>query len=164
MNLESLFKDHLKWINIAKQFGGSEDEVQDMYLTIHNLDKEVNTAYIWCTLRSICVNKLRLESKYKHIDLNDVKELVSDEFESLEFESFDKILNKIESVKYKTHYSDVIILNNYYKKGLSIRKLAAKFNLAPSTVLRSLQETRQSIREEIQEDYEDYINKEYERI
>ena len=164
MNLLTLSKDHKKWVNIAKQFGGSEDEVQEMYIRVHDINKEINTAYVWCILRSICFDKSRIESKYKHIDLNDVKELVSDEFESLEFESYDKILNKIESVKYKTHYSDVIILNNYYKKGLSIRKLAAKFNLAPSTVLRSLQETRQSIREEIEEDYEDYINKEYERI
>ena len=164
MNLLTLSKDHKKWVNIAKQFGGSEDEVQEMYIRVHDINKEINTAYVWCILRSICFDKSRIESKYKHIDLNDVKELVSDEFESLEFESFDKILDKIESVKYKTHYSDVIILNNYFEKGLSMRKIAAKYNIAPSTVFRSIKKTKEKIRLEIGEDFEDYLNKEFELI
>ena len=164
MNLLTLSKDHNKWINIAKQFGGSEDEVQEMYIRVHDINKEINTAYVWCILRSICFDKSRIESKYKHIDLNDVKELVSDEIDIDKFIKFDKILNKIESVKYKTHYSDVIILNNYFVKGLSMRKIAKKFNIAPSTVLRSLKKTKEKIRIEIEEDYIDYKNKDYERI
>ena len=84
--------------------------------------------------------------------------------DELEFQSFTKINTKIEAVKYKTHYSDVIILNNYFEKGLSMRKIAAKYNIAPSTVFRSIKKTKEKIRLEIGEDFEDYLNKEFELI
>jgi predicted DNA binding protein len=45
-----------------------------------------------------------------------------------------------------------------------MRKIAKKFNIAPSTVLRSLKKTKEKIRLEIEEDYIDYKNKDYERI
>ena len=61
MNLLTLSKDHKKWVNIAKQFGGSEDEVQEMYIRVHDINKEINTAYVWCILRSICFDKSIIE-------------------------------------------------------------------------------------------------------
>jgi DNA-directed RNA polymerase specialized sigma subunit len=105
-----------------------------------------------------------LENKITTISIDDVRELKNDDFDINEFNSFTKINTKIEAVKYKTHYSDVIILNNYFVKGLSMRKIAKKFNIAPSTVLRSLKKTKEKIRIEIEEDYIDYINADYERI
>ena len=149
MTIQDLTKHHKKWINIAKQFGGCEDEVQDMYIKLIELNKDINTAYVWCTLRSICVDKIRLESRFKKVDLNDVKELVSEDIDIDKFIKFEEIQNKIESIKYKTHYSDVIILDAYYKKGLTIRGIASKFNIAPSTVMRSLKTTKEKIRNEI---------------
>jgi DNA-directed RNA polymerase specialized sigma subunit len=162
--LTTLSKDHKKWLNIAKQFGGSEDDVQDMYIKVSTIDKEISTSYVWCILRSICVDKLRIEAKYKHIDLNDVKELVNSESDIQEFITYDKIQVKIEGVKYRTHYSDVIILDQYFKKGLTMRKIAAKYNISLSEVFGSIKRTKAKIREEIFEDYEDFKNKEYERV
>jgi len=149
MTIQELTKQHKKWINIAKQFGGCEDEVQDMYIKLIELNKDINTAYVWCTLRSICVDKIRLESRFKKVDLNDVKELVSEDIDIDKFIKFEAMQLKIEKVRYKTHYSDVIILDSYYKKGLTIRGIAAKFNIAPSTVMRSLKTTKEKIRNEI---------------
>ena len=167
--LEKLAKNHKKWVSIAKSFGAgelSEDIVQDMYLKVYNnkINKEVNSAYIWLTLRSVYFDKLKIDNRMTKVNLEDVKSLVSEQIDELEFQSFTKINTKIEAVKYKTHYSDVIILNNYFEKGLSMRKIATKYNIAPSTVFRSIKKTKEKIKLEIGEDFEDYLNKEYERI
>ena len=167
--LENLAKNHKKWVSIAKSFGAgelSEDVVQDMYLKIYTnkSNKDISDAYIWLTLRSVYIDKVRIDNRMQKVNLEDVKGLVSEQIDELEFQSFTKINTKIEAVKYKTHYSDVIILNNYFEKGLSMRKIAAKYNIAPSTVFRSIKKTKEKIRLEIGEDFEDYLNKEYERI
>ena len=167
--LEKLAKNHKKWVSIAKSFGAgelSEDVVQDMYLKIYTnkSNKDISDAYIWLTLRSVYIDKVRIDNRMTKVNLEDVKSLVSEQIDELEFQSFTKINTKIEAVKYKTHYSDVIILNNYFDKGLSMRKIAAKYNIAPSTVFRSIKKTKEKIRLEIGEDFEDYLNKEYERI
>ena len=167
--LNKLVANHKQWVSIARSFGAgetSEDIVQDMYLKVYDnkINKEINSAYIWLTLRSIYFDKLRLENKITTISIDDVRELKNDDFDINEFDSFTKINTKIEAVKYKTHYSDVIILNNYFVKGLSMRKIAAKYNIAPSTVFRSIKKTKEKIRLEIEEDYIDYINQDYERI
>lgn len=167
--LEKISKNHKKWVSIAKSFGAgelSEDVVQDMYLKIYTNknNKDISDAYIWLTLRSVYIDKVRIDNRMTKVNLEDVKSLVSEQIDELEFHSFTKINTKIEAVKYKTHYSDVIILNNYFEKGLSMRKIAAKYNIAPSTVFRSIKKTKEKIRLEIGEDFEDYLNKEYERI
>ena len=168
-HLEKLAKNHKKWVSIAKSFGAgelSEDVVQDMYLKIYTnkSNKDISDAYIWLTLRSVYIDKVRIDNRMTKVNLEDVKGLISEQIDELEFQSFTKINTKIEAVKYKTHYSDVIILNNYFEKGLSMRKIAAKYNIAPSTVFRSIKKTKEKIRLEIGEDFEDYLNKEYERI
>ena len=167
--LEKLAKNHKKWVSIAKSFGAgelSEDVVQDMYLKIYTnkSNKDISDAYIWLTLRSVYIDKVRIDNRMQKVNLEDVKSLVSEQIDELEFQSFTKINTKIEAVKYKTHYSDVIILNNYFEKGLSMRKIASKYNIAPSTVFRSIKKTKEKIKSEIGEDFEDYLNKEYERI
>jgi len=167
--LEKLAKKHKKWVSIANSFGAgelSEDVVQDMYLKIYTNknNKDMSDAYIWLTLRSIYIDKVRIDNRMQKVNLEDVKGLISEKIDELEFQSFSKINTKIEAVKYKTHYSDVIILNNYFEKGLSMRKISAKYNIAPSTVFRSIKKTKEKIRIEIEEDYTDYINEEYERI
>ncbi|CAB4153368.1 sigma70-ECF, RNA polymerase sigma factor, sigma-70 family [uncultured Caudovirales phage] len=167
--LEKLAKNHKQWVSIAKSFGAgelSEDVVQDMYLKVYNNKhtKDISSAYIWLTLRSVYIDKVRIDNRMQKVNLEDVKGLVSEQIDELEFQSFTKINTKIEAVKYKTHYSDVIILNNYFEKGLSMRKIAAKYNIAPSTVFRSIKKTKEKIRLEIGEDFEDYLNKEFELI
>ena len=167
--LEKLAKNHKKWVSIAKSFGAgelSEDVVQDMYLKLYTTksNKDISDAYIWLTLRSVYIDKVRIDNRMTKVNLEDVKGLVSEQIDELEFQSFTKINTKIEAVKYKTHYSDVIILNNYFEKGLSMRKIAAKYNIAPSTVFRSIKKTKEKIRLEIGEDFEDYLNKEFELI
>ena len=167
--LEKLAKNHKKWVSIVKSFGAgelSEDVVQDMYLKIYTnkSNKDISDAYIWLTLRSVYIDKVRIDNRMTKVNLEDIKSLVSEQIDKLEFQSFTKINTKIEAVKYKTHYSDVIILNNYFEKGLSMRKIASKYNIAPSTVFRSIKKTKEKIKSEIGEDFEDYLNKEYERI
>ena len=168
-HLEKLAKNHKKWVAIAKSFGAgelSEDVVQDMYLKIYTNknNKDISDAYIWLTLRSVYIDKVRIDNRMTKVNLEDVKGLISEQIDELEFQSFTKINTKIEAVKYKTHYSDVIILNNYFEKGLSMRKIAAKYNIAPSTVFRSIKKTKEKIRLEIGEDFEDFLNKEFELI
>ena len=167
--LEKLAKNHKKWVSIVKSFGAgelSEDVVQDMYLKIYTnkSNKDISDAYIWLTLRSVYIDKVRIDNRMQKVNLENVKGLISEQIDELEFQSFTKINTKIEAVKYKTHYSDVIILNNYFEKGLSMRKIAAKYNIAPSTVFRSIKKTKEKIRLEIGEDFEDYLNKEFELI
>jgi predicted DNA-binding protein YlxM (UPF0122 family) len=45
-----------------------------------------------------------------------------------------------------------------------MRKIAAKYNISLSEVFGSIKRTKAKIREEIFEDYEDFKNKEYERV
>jgi DNA-directed RNA polymerase specialized sigma24 family protein len=148
--LEKLAKNHKKWVSIAKSFGAgelSEDVVQDMYLKIYinKSNKDISDAYIWLTLRSVYIDKVRIDNRMTKVNLEDVKGLVSEQIDELEFQSFTKINTKIEAVKYKTHYSDVIILNNYFEKGLSMRKIAAKYNIAPQQFSEVLRKQRKKL-------------------
>ena len=70
--LDELCKRDSEWRKLATHICGdaylADDLVQEMYLKLLNKKKEVNTSYIYITLRSIYIDHLR---KQKETELNE---------------------------------------------------------------------------------------------
>ena len=74
---------HDDWIHMARSFGCSEDDanelVQEMYIRIHRYvespekimynETEVNTYYIYVTLRNLFLSNFHIMRKNNHIQL-----------------------------------------------------------------------------------------------
>ena len=110
--LEILAKNNTLWLkmayDISKDRDTAKDMVQDMYLKLHKIDKEINNSYVYFTLKSLYNDSKKqktIKNRIDCVDFNDfdfnlIAELLDwDQLNSIN--DFYERLN-IESVSY-TH-------------------------------------------------------------
>ena len=104
--LEKLALNHNKWVNMVKSFGCNEsfaeDIVQDSYIKIYDRlesgvditygDSDVNTFYMYMTLRSVYINSAKRKSVWNGTidstqeDLDNKFKSIRDEYADVEME------------------------------------------------------------------------------
>lgn len=61
--LEQLSKNHEEWIKYAINICGNKNDandlVQDMYLKLHDSQKEISKSYVYCVLKNIFLDNYR---------------------------------------------------------------------------------------------------------
>ena len=194
MILDEVYKYHNDWINIASTLVGdfAPDLVNDLYVTL--IDRgvklenikygdEVNKLFIYRMLRNLCLDYLRKESRMKLCELRtDIQYLELSEEEK----ALDKLYTKIEGIMENWHWYNRRVFEIYMFTGLSLRdissgsdkeikRIAVDDYIKPAAIKRglnihygSLWSTidwcKSEIREELKEDYKNFLNKDYERI
>lgn len=173
--LNDLSKHHKEWIKIVRGFGETfytEDIVQEMYIKLiqqENAEKfyksgKIYKGYIWIILRNMFVDyqktKLRLVkvSITEAIQLKDVSE--TNEKTSAK--------NRIEELITETikswHWYDQMLFNLYRDSGLSYRQISAVTGISFKSIYSTITNCKKSLKHEVKEEYEDYINQDYELI
>ena len=163
--LNDLSKHHKEWIKIVRGFGETfytEDIVQEMYIKLiqqENAEKfyksgKIYKGYIWIILRNMFVDyqktKLRLVkvSITEAIQLKDVSET----------EEKTSAKNRIEELITE------MLFNLYRDSGLSYRQISAVTGISFKSIYSTITNCKKSLKHEVKEEYEDYINQDYELI
>ena len=170
-------KRHQEWINIVKSFGEynyAEDIVQQSYLTIYKYANEekvirngnVSRGYMYFTLRSLYYQYYNSKRKITKVSIDD------DEFtfeipnhtQMDEQVAFHKICTMIDDHIDGWRWYEKKLFSLYRDTDLSIRGIAAETNISWVSIFNTLKNAKQEIKDTFKEDYEDYINKDYDRI
>ena len=152
--IDHLVKRHRHWINIVRKFGEltyAEDIVQEAYIKILEMDKNINEAYFYYTIRSLTMN---LHSK-KIIKVEFTKEI---EYLITEYDSEDLI---IESTKpYFDYistwdYYDQMLFSVYLKKGISMRKMSRESGISFTSIYNTIRNCKNKLQLWAKENYKD---------
>jgi hypothetical protein len=168
-----LAKHHKEWVNIVKSFGEKdfqEDIVQEMYLRFTKyakpenviINNKVNKSFIWIMLRNIYYDKIKFEKRIETVSIDNTFDLCYNDIDTDNINAFSKLYNKINETKLDLHYFDSGLLKLYFEKDMSMRDIAKETKIGLTTIFQSINKSKQRIREVIEEDYIDYLNKDYE--
>ena len=164
--MKSIYDKHKKWVNIVRKFGAgdfSEDIVQEMYLKINGIELKKQTAeiYVYYTLRNMTYLFFKERSKYHKIDIEEMVNLSYEECEGKE--ELEIIHERIEQEVDSWHWYDEMLWK-LYKEGRSMRELSNETKISLSSIFHTIKTCKERISEAVGEDYEDYINEDYEKI
>jgi hypothetical protein len=129
----------------------AEDIVQEAYIKILEMDKNINEAYFYYTIRSLTMN---LHSK-KIIKVEFTKEI---EYLITEYDSEDLI---IESTKpYFDYistwdYYDQMLFSVYLKKGISMRKMSRESGISFTSIYNTIRNCKNKLQLWAKENHKD---------
>lgn len=168
-----LSENHQEWVAIVKSFGSKspEDIVQEMYLRLYQyssldkilIDGELNKAFIWVSLRNIFYISNK-NKKILFIPLDDVYNLESGNDYSPNHIARDIIEEKINEEVESWHYYDRMLFNLYRESRMSMRKLSKETGISVRSIFSTLKNCKERINNKIGEDFEDYLNEDFELI
>ena len=172
--INKVAKHHKEYVNTIKGFGEeflAEDLVQEMYIRFITKNKEqqvivngkVNRYYIFLTLRSLFIDYYRQKSKVIKVGLNEILTLQQiDELE--EHQGFSKLMNKVNEEVNNWEWYDQMLFNLYKDSDKSMRDIASGTNISLRSIFITLKNCKERIKENVHEDYLDYVNEDYELI
>ena len=175
----------------AKEF--SEDYVQDVYIRLAERSErkkafqngKLNKSYIYFILRNTYINNIRKqrinsEGNYKKLsklDLIDVylnsnnrshlKSLNENIFLDHSLEKhikYEIIIEKIHKEILSWKWYDQFLFTVYFQTGKSIRTLEKEIGISYFSIFHTLKNCKERIKIAIGEDYEDFINEDFEHI
>jgi RNA polymerase sigma factor (sigma-70 family) len=163
--LDKLAERDSDWIRMAQSFGLTIDSarelVQDMYVKLYDkttLDKikygddDVNTFYVYVTLRNLYYDRQRVKITYVDLD-----EAINDEPDLIESKHLlEELLNAISDTIEDLHWYDKKIFEIYYGDNKTIRALSEDSKISQSSIFNTLKNVRTKIKENHKEAYEEY--------
>ena len=172
--LEKVSKQHNEWVKIVTTFGCEfpEDIVQDMYLRVHkygqkekilNESGQVNLFYIWSILRNAWGDSNKM-NKIEFISIESLFNVEADQDYLDKHEAFNKIESLIDEETKSWHFYDKKLFDIYRNTDLSMREIAEQTNISLKSIFNTLKNCKERIKENVGEDFEDYLNNEFELI
>lgn len=168
---------HIEWIKIVHSFGEfdyAEDIVQEMYLVLNKYASEekiidkgvVSRGYCYFTLRSIFLQYCNAKNKIKKIEIDDEETYtqIADDSEMDDQIGYNEITTKIDKHIDGWRWYDKTLFRLYRDTDMSIRKIAEETNISWVSIFNTLKKCKEELREIFKEDFEDYLNKDYDRI
>jgi DNA-directed RNA polymerase specialized sigma24 family protein len=172
--IEQVAQHHKEYIKTIKSFGEefyAEDLVQEMYIRFINKNKEkavivngqVNRYYVYLTLRSLFVDFYRQKSRIIKVGLDNILTLEQiDELE--EHEGFSRLLKKVDNEVKTWEWYDQMLFNLYKDSDKSMREISNGTNISLRSIFCTLKNCKERIKDNVHEDYLDYVNEDYELI
>ena len=164
--LSKIYKNHNKWLNIVKKLGGgdySEDIVQEMYLKLSKIELKEQTidTFVYYVLRNMTFDLHRKKSNIFKVDLGDCVFL--EYLEDQGKEELETIYERIENEVEEWHWYDKMLWQ-LYTEDRTMRELAKDTKISLSSIFHTIKTCKERIKIAVGEDYEDYVNEDYEKI
>ena len=163
--LEKLSKRDKDWMRMAQSFGldkeTSRDLVQEMYLKLYEKttydkikygDDDVNTFYVYVTLRNLFYDRKRSKVSLVERKEDFEYEESSNDCKHLLEEMLEDISETIENL----HWYDRKIFEIYYGNNETIRQLSEGSKISSSSIFNTLKNVRTKIKEKHKEKYQEY--------
>jgi DNA-directed RNA polymerase specialized sigma24 family protein len=172
--LTILSKHHKEWVGIVKGFGEvdyANDVVQDVYLRLHKYeylekiikDGEPNRGLMWIMLRNAAFEQNKKYSKeLTNIEYN--KEIVYNEEYIEEQEGYNRLINNVYKEIDSWHWYDAKLFTLYLEQDVSMRALSKMTNISIGSIFQTLKNCKERLRENVGDDWEDFLNKDFELI
>ena len=155
-----------------------EDIIQAAYVKLHRLKllhkiynydtKDVNTSYMYLTLRSVTNDYHNAKQKHRKGFLtydNDVDGTYDDADTVLPNEAMSIMIDKMNDViNNNVSWYDRQLFRLYTDTGMSMKKLATEVGISKTSINTSIQTVKTAIREALAEDWEDYKNEDFDKI
>lgn len=184
--LNILSKRHREWVKMAKSFNLSDNDaneiVQEMYLRLYNYTKsvdkimynkeEVNTFYIYITLRNLFYSKFTNYGKSKNKKMILFSDIDEDKFNSLinrmvddnqEYDdnikkkiNLEQLCDKIDSIIEDWYWYDKKLTKLYFNTKMSMRDISKETKISLSSIFNTLTNAKEKIRNETKEEYKKY--------
>lgn len=184
--LNILSKRHKEWVKMAKSFNLSDNDaneiVQEMYLRLYNYTKsvdkimynkeEVNTFYIYITLRNLFYSKFTNYGKSKNKKMILFSDIDEDKFNSLinrmvddnqEYDdnikkkiNLEQLCDKIDSIIEDWYWYDKKLTKLYFNTKMSMRDISKETKISLSSIFNTLTNAKEKIRNETKEEYKKY--------
>ena len=179
-----LSKRHTEWLNMAKSFkldnNDANELVQNMYLRMYDYtkdvkrimynEKEINTFYIYITLRNLYYSKFTNYKKknktvlFSDIDKENFKYIINkmsydiDDFEDnyKKKVNLEALCNKIDSVIEDWYWYDKKLTKLYLNTDMSMRDISKETKISLSSIFNTLTNAKEKIRKESKEEYKKY--------
>jgi len=143
-NLDHILSRHRHWVSVVKRFGEfnySEDIVHEAYIKILSINKPINEAYFYFTLRSLTMNLHK--KKVVKIEISqDIEYLLIDTSDDdLLLELAKPILDYIDS----WDEYDKMLFMLWVNKGISMRKIARESNISFTSIYNTITNCKKRI-------------------
>lgn len=157
---------------MAKSFKISDEDanelVQEMYVRIskyiENREKimynseELNTYYIYVTLRNLFLSNYHKYNKANHFLLENEDEFIDSPPDMEAEDLFDGLVNSIDKQVTKWYWYDKKIWNIHFYSKMSMRKIARETKISLSSIFNTLSNGKNKIKEDALKEYQAYIN------
>jgi hypothetical protein len=175
--LKEVAKHHKEWVQTCKALGGgdfAEDIVQEMYIKLHkyaSAEKIIKNGilqkgYVFFALKSILYTLKNEQSLVYKEELKD--NLVEDNTSLEEHQAFDRFCGLIDKYfleqEKESNWYEAKMFQVYRDTNLSMRKMAKLSNISWVSIFHTLKNVKQDLRNNFQEDWEDYLNGDYDKI
>jgi len=163
------------WLRIAASFVGNDiasDVVQESYLKLHKYASEeklffkdggVNKSYMYLTIRSICFEILGVKKIILKEDVVELKREIDTDVDEKVL-AFNRLCDKIDKEVMTWRWYDSRLFMLYKDSPMSLRKIAKETGISWVSIHYTIKNCKAIIHEKFKEDYEDYINGDYELI
>ena len=162
--IEVIAKKHKDWTRIVQSFGAkteAEDIVQEMYLRLDKYikpDQQISTSFVWITLRNIYFDFLKKEPATFELD-----KTVSDAISQTEsIIAYGELNKRVKDELNNVDWFDKMLFELYVTSGKSMRQLSKETGISLSCIFYTTNRTKTHLRSLLNEDYEDYLNEDYE--
>ena len=185
--LEDIANEHKLWIKYCLNFGVphaiAEDLVQDMYLRINRLVKDeskvyykgndkINHFFIWTTLKNMWITRCKRERRNPLVRLVDVdfqEEWYLNHIDSVEnreeLMAVDRMIDKIyDEVSTWEHWYDRELFRVYFGSHVGLRQLSRDTTISLSSLHNSIKKYKLNLKEKFREDWEDFMNNQFDLI
>ena len=126
---------------------------------------EINMVYMWITLKRVSMNHLKKRIKKSEHIIRLGEGFEKSEQEQQENEkAFSLLMNKVEQEMESWHWYDKLLFETYIKDGRSMRGLSSDTQISLTSIFTTLRNCKNRIRENVGEDFLDYMNEDYELI
>jgi RNA polymerase sigma factor (sigma-70 family) len=141
----------------------AEDVVQDMYLRLNKYvknperimyGKEVNTFFVFRTIRNLVLNEFRDNAKRTHITTS--LQAGAEDVNYDEQASFTALNDKIWESTDNWHWYDKKLFTIYHTTDNTIRSLSEDTNISERSIWNTLDNCRTKIKEDCKKEYEEW--------
>lgn len=154
---------------MARSFGAdqdlAQDIVQEMYVRLYKYiedpekimynEKEVNTFFVYVTLRNMYSSLMRAKNRVEFVDVSSLEdELI---FEEANEGAEIQMITLYEEIWERTddwHWYDKKIFHLYHNTDMSIRTLADETKISARSIFNTLKNARERIQDECRDTYE----------
>jgi RNA polymerase sigma factor (sigma-70 family) len=171
--LKELSKHHDEWIRMVNKFGEhnyAEDFVQDMYIRLlkysayekFSSNGKIQKGYVWCVLRSIYFTHLAEKKRTEVVSLGEGF-LIEERINEID-ENYGVLLHKIDNEMKTWHWYDQMLFKLYKDSDMSMRDIAKETNISLTNIYNTIKHCKDRLRDNVGEDYTDFINEDYELL
>lgn len=141
MDLKEVSKKDKYWravaLNICKDKSLADDLVQDMYLKVNEIDKEINDFYIITIINNLFIDVCRKNKN--ELDVSELYNLVDTVYN---YEFNDRDVTVLERANKLTWFQTKLLSENYDK---SIRQIESEYNINYGFIYRELLKARKLV-------------------